>query len=106
MTMQQSLSGCVKALAELQLLINSKRWESIPKCEEMLNSAFLQLRQEMVGDIADVNDQQNVKLLEQQVRRIQREMKMEMGEMAEKLGWLDMEQKRTSTTLRHLGSES
>jgi len=103
MAMQQSLSGCVKALAELQQLVNSKRWKSIPKSEKIFNSAFLQLRQDMAGGVPDVNDQQSVKLLDQQVRRIQREMQREMCGVSEKLDWLAAEQKRTRDQFQQLG---
>jgi TRAP-type mannitol/chloroaromatic compound transport system substrate-binding protein len=103
MGMQQSLSGCVKALAELQLLVNSKRWHAIPKSEEMFNNAFAQLRKDMAGGVSDVNDQQSVKLLEQQVRRIQREMRRGMYDINEKLDWLATEQRRTQHQYQQLG---
>ncbi len=103
MAMQQSLSGCVKALAELQLQVNSKRWKSIAKSEAMFNSAFSQLRQDMAEQALGDDDQQNVKLLEQQVRRIQREMRRAMSGISEKLDWLAVEQKRTRNHQQQLG---
>jgi len=104
MPMQQSVSGCVEALESLRSLVSAKRWKSLGKAEKVFNNAFAQLRHDMDGQDLAGNDQQTVKNLEQQVRRIQREIRMEMGGISEKLDWLDTEQKRTSTTLQHLDS--
>lgn len=106
MPMQQNVSGCVEALEGLRSLVSAKRWKSLAKAEEAFNTAFCKLRLDIAGqDIAE-NDQQTLKNLEQQVRRIQRDIRMEMGGISEKLDWLDTEQKRTGNTLHHLDSNA
>ncbi|OIO70462.1 MAG: hypothetical protein COW19_00160 [Zetaproteobacteria bacterium CG12_big_fil_rev_8_21_14_0_65_55_1124] len=106
MPVQQSISGCVQALEGLRLLVRSKRWTSLAKSEEVFNKAFSQLRQDMEAGCPDVNDQETVKSLEQQVRRIQREIRREMCEISEKLQWLDTEKKRTRNTHQYLNSSA
>ena len=107
MSMQQSAPGCVEALTYLRLLVSAKRWKSLPKSEEIFNKAFSQLRQDIAArGCPDVNDQQTVKSLEQQVRRIQREIRREMCEVSEKLHWLDMERKRLRNTHQYLNSST
>jgi len=106
MAMQKSVSWCVEALESLRSLVSAKRWKSLAKAEKTFNTAFSQLRHDIAGQALEVNDQQTVKNLEQQVRRIQREIRMEMGGISEKLDWLDTEKKRTGTTFQHLDSNA
>jgi len=104
--LQQNVSGCVVALEDLRLLLSSKRWKSLPRTEEAFNKAFSRLRQEMAGQSLGDDDQHTVRSLEQQVRRIQREIRREMCGISDKLHWLDTEQKRTRNTHQYLNSSA
>jgi len=104
--MQQSAPGCVEALEYLRLLVSAKRWQSLPKSEEKFNKAFSQLRQDIAGGCSDANDQLAVKSFEQQVRRMQREIRREMCEISEKLHWLDVERRRMQNTHQYLNSST
>ena len=104
MDVQRSISACAEAMEDIRLLVSSKRWKSYATVDEAFSKAFSQLEKGLAGKSLAVNDHQALIRLEQQVRRVQRDIRREMGEISEKLHWLDTEQNRTLKTHQHLDS--
>jgi len=104
MVVQQAISECAEVVDRLHA--NSKRWKTQPIADEAFNSAFAKLRQDLIRQSIGENDQQALKKLEQQVRRVQRDIRREMCEINEKLEWLEREQRRMLSTHQYLDSSA
>ncbi len=104
MSVSRSISRCVEALECISMHVQAKRWQSLPDAEGVFTKAFSRLRQDMVEQECDVHDQETMLKLDQQLRRIQRDIRKEMCGVDEKLHMLETEQKHALNTLQFLGA--
>ena len=107
MSIQQQLSRCLELIEAMQQQLRAGKWQKLA----LLEGEYARLFEQLKGDVAVADRFDHVTVaamqrLEQQQRRLQRQLSVQMRDAAEKIAVVDDARKRLQTSQRIASSAS